>query len=254
METTRRLIRNVLGYDSRIYRSGATLLNMASVVRKEGISTWRALKSDRPSSVRFRNLQYPILVRPETMDADIIISNIVREEYGQFEPSSEPLWMIDAGAYIGDTASFFLSRFPKLRVVALEPSPPSYEAATSNLRPYMERVTLLRKGLWGSNKTLNLRGTWAGATIEEIGEQIECVTIPSIIEEFDIPRVNILKMDVEGAETDVFSASDLNWLKKVDLLLVEIHNEEAMTVVSSALKRAGFSMKQFRSVWYCSPC
>ena len=75
-----------------------------------------------PMQIKFTNLDHPITVRPGTDDATTVISTVVREEYGQLQLTGDPLVMIDAGAYIGDTSAYFLSRFKGLRIFALEPS------------------------------------------------------------------------------------------------------------------------------------
>ena len=64
-----------------------------------------------------------------------IVNNIVREEYGKFAPPSAPLRMIDAGAYIGDSSAYFASKYPDLKIVALEPHPANYAMAKRNSSP-----------------------------------------------------------------------------------------------------------------------
>lgn len=261
MEIVRHLIRGLIGSNSGFYKVGATLLDFISVTQKEGIRTWFALKqleagssgSFSPMLVTLRKLQYPIFIRPGTADVEIIINNVIREEYGQFQPAGNPEWMIDAGAYTGDTAAYFLSRFPKLKVIALEPNPPNYEMASQNLKPYGDRAVLMKKGLWADDQNLLFDGASTGAAIQDKGFEIECISLPTILEQFSIARINILKMDIEGAEKAIFSSNPEAWLARVDLLIIEIHGPEITDLISRALQRSNFSMKQFRSVWYCRP-
>ncbi len=242
-----------------MYKVGATFLDFISVTQKEGIRTWFTLKqleagssgSFSPVLVTMRKLQYPIFIRPGTADVETIINNVIREEYGHFQPAGDPEWMIDAGAYIGDTAAYFLSRFPKLKVIALEPNPPTYEMASQNLKPYGERTVLMKKGLWASDQNLLFDGASTVASIQDKGFEIECISLPTILERFSIPRLNILKIDIEGAEKEIFSSNPEAWLNRVDLLIIEIHGSEITNLISHALQRNNFSMKQFRSVWYC---
>ena len=199
----------------------------------------------------FKNLRHPILIRPGTQDADTVINNIVREEYGQFTPPRDPLWMIDAGAYIGDTTAYFLCRFDKLRVIALEPNPESFPTAVANLAPYGERAILLPKGLWSRDERLSLGGGGTGACLTGEEGSIDCVSVPTILEQYQIPRLDVLKMDIEGAEEAIFAAEPEGWLARVDLILIEIHNEPAQRLITSVLKQNGFSMQRYRSIWYC---
>jgi predicted O-methyltransferase YrrM len=99
-----------------------------------------------------------IFIRPGTPDVSTIINNVIREEYGHFSYAGDPQWMVDAGAYIGDTAAYFLSRFPRFRVIALEPNPPAFAMASQNLKPYGERVILMKKGLWVDDQNVLFGG------------------------------------------------------------------------------------------------
>jgi len=261
MESIRRTIRDLIGAKSLLYQSGANVLDFFSIVFKEGLGTWinlMQLKNYHTISqslvpVSLHNIKYPIFIRPGSIDVKTIIDTVIREEYGQFQPASEPKIMIDAGAYIGDTSAYFLSRFPYLKVFALEPHTNNYEIARKNLSPYCERVVLLNKGLWVKDQKLYFGGDFSKASIRDTGYEIDCISLPTILEQFSIPRKNILKMDIEGAEEAIFSTNPEKWLDRIDLLIIEIHGKRINEVVTNALKNNHFSMKNFRSIYYCSP-
>jgi len=259
VETIRRVIRNILGYDSGLYRAGATALDFLSTASKEGIKTWRILddlknnmrNGEPPQSVILKNLNYPILIRPGTLDAATIINIVMREEYGHFSFIKEPEWMIDAGAYIGDTTAYFLSRYPRLKVIALEPNPDSFEMAKRNLQQYGERAILLKKGLFSCDQVQCFSGRETGASISSSGFEIECTTISSLLEYYSIPYVDILKMDIEGAEGSIFSYNPEAWLNHIGVLIVEIHGSQNQALISRVLSKNRFSMKRYRSIFYC---
>lgn len=259
MEVIRRAIRGILRADSGLYKGGATVLNFLSTMRTDGYRTWCTLKElgegsqcdSLPRSVSLYNLTYPILVRPGTQDAGTIMNNVIREEYGHVTPPTPPKWMIDAGAYIGDTSAYFLSRFPNLKVVALEPNPSSHHMAKRNLKPYGERAILLQSGLSSTDGVAFLSGDGTCASIAKAGLEIDCTTILSLLERYAIPRVDILKMDIEGAEEAIFSSKPEAWLSRIDLLIIEIHGPHIRSLISRVLIDNGFSMNRYRSIWYC---
>lgn len=259
MDLIRRLGRRCLGVDSFVYRGSSAILDHLWVVGREGLGTWRTLRrlannrhvGASPLAVAFHNLLFPIFLRPGTADAGTVVNNIVREEYGHITFARNAAWMIDAGAYIGDTAAYFLSRFPSLRVVALEPSASSREIASENLKPYGDRVILLGKALLSSEGSVHFRGEGTGASIGDSGSVVECVSLPWLMEKYLIPHVDILKMDIEGAEGAIFKDRPEEWLKKTDVLIIEIHSVELLSQISDVLEANGFSMTQHRSVWYC---
>jgi FkbM family methyltransferase len=258
METLRQTVRGILRSDSHVYKGAATFIDFLSTITKDGYKTWRILKelgegnqNDPPRPVIFRNLTYPILIRPGTQDAHTIINNVIREEYGKVMPTKPPKWMIDAGAYTGDTTAYFLSRFPDLKIIALEPNPPSHRMAKLNLEPYGERAILLQKGLYVTDGVTFFSGDSTGASIGTSGFEIDCTTILSLIEQYSIPHIDILKMDIEGAEEAIFSSNPETWLNRVDILIIEIHGSHIIPMITRVLTDNGFSMKQYRSIWYC---
>ncbi|MGJ0513392.1 FkbM family methyltransferase [Methylocystis sp.] len=259
MERLRRALRGVLGYNSPIYRAASHFTNFANVVGAEGPAAWRILRKLASScgpgdavALKLRKLDHPILLRPGTEDASTIIHTVVREEYGNLKPAREPEVMIDAGAYIGDTSAYFLSRFKNLRIVAVEPSRESYEAARANLTAYGDRVILLNKGLAARAGRLKFAGNTTGASLGEDGEEIDCTSVLELMATFGLARVDILKMDIEGAETGIFRTDVEQWLPRVENVLIELHGPEAEQVVLGTLRAAGFVIRQHRSVHYCS--
>lgn len=259
METIRRMVRRIVKPCSRPYQAGAALIDLAAITYKEDIRTWFALRHARsqapeaspPILLPLRSLMHPILIRPGTEDAATVISNVIREEYGQFQPVGKPQWMIDAGAYIGDTSAYFLSRFQELRVVALEPNPVSYNMVRENMKSYGDRAIVLDEALWCRDERCHFGGDTTVASIRGDGFDVNGVSIETLLDRFSIPYVDILKMDIEGAEQAVFSADARSWLDRVGLIIIEIHGSRILSEISAILSEKGFSMRQFRSVWYC---
>jgi hypothetical protein len=54
------------------------------------------------------------------------------------------------------------------------------------------------------------------------------VTIASLVEQLNVPQVDFVKMDIEGAEKEVLGAAGA-WIGKVRCLKVEVHPEKAST-------------------------
>ena len=75
---------------------------------------------------------------------------------------------------------------------------------------------------------------------------------PALLIQLNKYSVDILKMDIEGAERDVLRSGDSNWLSNVRLLLLETHGQEIEHEVMPILKSNGFMCCRFRNVWYCN--
>jgi FkbM family methyltransferase len=51
------------------------------------------------------------------------------------------------------------------------------------------------------------------------------VSIPELMSTYQIDRVGLLKVDIEGGEFAVFADSNLRWLEQVDQLALELHRD-----------------------------
>ncbi len=57
-------------------------------------------------------------------------------------------------------------------------------------------------------------------------------------------RCDLLTLDIEGGEAELFSRNTEQWLHRVDAILVEIHGETADRAVRSACSEPQFSSRQ----------
>jgi FkbM family methyltransferase len=153
----------------------------------------------------------------------------------EFELSREPKTIIDAGANIGMTSIFFALKYPSAQIVAIEPEKRNFELLCENLRPY-ERVSPMRAAIWSESEDVNIvdpgLGDWGFQTrpgnndrATQSTEKVRGLTIDAVMDEFGFERVDILKMDIEGAEKEVFENAGA-WLDKVGVLIVELHDGE----------------------------
>ena len=70
-------------------------------------------------------------------------------------------------------------------------------------------------------------GNW-GFMIEETNKStpnsIKAFTINSIMEQFSLNHIDILKIDIEGSEKELFQEGYESWLSKTKVLIVELHD------------------------------
>lgn len=98
-------------------------------------------------------------------------------------------------------------------------------------------VTAIKAAIWGSDdkRTIQNRNTghW-GYTISETenqvestGQEIDCLTINSLMKKHEKEFIDILKMDIEGGEKDVLEKSS-EWIDAVNVITVELHDRICM--------------------------
>lgn len=93
-----------------------------------------------------------------------------------------------------------------------------------NFHRFGKRCRLYRAAIWSRAGTLRLDGSgrlggeWAIRTIETelSGAPIVCtITMEEILEQLEIPEIDLLKIDIEGAEAELFSKGYDKWLSRV---------------------------------------
>jgi FkbM family methyltransferase len=181
-----------------------------------------------------RGLTGQLRLRTHSSDIHTFKQVIARREYDIPELSNVRT-IIDAGANIGLASIYFTERFPNAQIIALEPEESNFDLLSRNLagRP---NVTCLKKALWHESGTVTVfdpgDGQWgfrtaAGAAPEgqsgRVIGRVECVTVPEIMRQFGLERVDLLKIDVEGSEREVFLDS-AGWIDRVDAIAIELHD------------------------------
>lgn len=151
---------------------------------------------------------------------------------GEFKLPIElnPKLIVDAGAYIGLSALYYTNKYPNAKIIAIEPEDTNFEMLTRNTssNPNIERVNA---GVWSSVTNLRISNKssekWA-FTVEEVPEgepfDIRAVTIDSILKNSGFDKIDILKIDIEGSEKELFTRNFENWLPKVNVLVLELHD------------------------------
>lgn len=257
-ECIRRHVRGRLGYRSLIYQTASRVHTALITILREGFRTYQQIRRLRvgkgdAEKVYFRSLEHPLFLRPGTDDIDAVLNNIVRREYGQFDIDVIPKVIVDAGAYIGDTAAYFLSRFPTAKVYAVEPNPDSIAMAQRNLAPYGDRVSLIPAALYDKTTRVFVNGIATGAHIGNVGFDVETITLPALLKEIPEGFIDILKLDIEGAEAQLFGAYFDDWLPKVGMIIMETHGPEIEQRVLRTLLENGWTCELYRNLWYCRP-
>ncbi len=240
-----------------MYRLGSSQYDALRTISSQGKDFYRALTAKRTEvgelrAVALRNYEHPFHFRPDTSDAHLVIQTLVRQEYGNLPRGLKAGFIIDAGANIGDSAVYFLNRFRGCRLVALEPHPVFSSIAKRNLACY-PNATLIQKGLWSHEIRLGLSDQATGSSFcGDISPsfEVECVDIAGLLRRYAQSRIDILKLDIEGAEWEVISRDSETWLAVTRLIVVELHSPRIERDCKQYLSRMGFSWWRHRSVHY----
>ncbi len=229
------------------YRRLARLYAYALAWREGPALLWAMAFGTGERTHRFRTLAEPFTFRLTSEDNNVVFGNIIKGEVLAGPLPTDPRFIVDAGGYIGDSAAVFLSRYPRAHCVVLEPGK-AHAWAERNLARYGDRATLHQAALMGSAGFCRVHEADTGteAHVDDAGS-VKAVTLPEIIAASPHGRIDILKIDIEGAELDLFRTAQA-WLAFVDCITIELHGDRAKVEIPDTLRAAGFSLSQHGSL------
>ncbi|WP_099464658.1 FkbM family methyltransferase [Parabacteroides provencensis] len=139
-----------------------------------------------------------------------------------------PEYIIDGGANIGLATCYFKEKWPMSKIVAIEPEDSNFELLKLNTANFKD-VNLLKAAVWNKSCFLSFNSVHANFDSFSVKESNTCtsisaITIAEILSRYNYPRIDLLKMDIEGAEKKVFDETAHQWLPLVNTLVIELHD------------------------------
>jgi FkbM family methyltransferase len=228
--------------DRRVRRKEADSVIGSAAARQLRRSAWLP---QTVASVRLPGYEFPVHFRPRTSDPDVIEQVFVRQEYACVAGLAEVRTILDCGANIGCTAFYLLHAYPDAEVVVVEPDEANLRICRLNLAPFGERVRFLQAGVWPRAEPLRVeRGKFRDGRAWSYqvrpcrsGQRPDMTGIPLRDLVSMLPSgVDLLKIDIEGAERGVFEALESDALERVRNIAIELHDEACERAFDRALE------------------
>ncbi len=135
--------------------------------------------------------------------------------------------VLDAGLFDSTVLRrFALAVGPQGHVYGFEPEPANFASVQHSVRKYGDpgNITLINKGLFSrrGNMHISAQGP-SGTLLSEAccdASPCEVVDVDSFVEEYSLPRVDLIKMDIEGAELAALGGAEntiLRWKPKLHI-------------------------------------
>jgi FkbM family methyltransferase len=167
--------------------------------------------------------------------------------------------IIDAGANVGYTTILFDGIFQDSTIVCIEPSDSNFRILSDNVSFCRNTIKLYKNALSGKSgisfqleKNFRDGLDWAHSTSQHKDGDIKGKTIPEIMIEQGFEQIDLLKIDIEGAERFIFEqGADMSFLSKTRLLVIEIHDEfNCRDAIHQILIESGFLLLKFGEMTY----
>ena len=225
------------------------LIRFNAIQKGETTDSYFAYYRDWNISVRLRK-------RPSS-DMEVFWQLFLLEEYKPVVEAyrrhfGDPLQLnvIDAGANIG-LMSVYLSLFFKGgKYICVEPDDANFQSLEANLQANgLGDAITVRAGIWSKNTSLKIvndfrdKKDWS-IRVEETSaaDGLPAYTVQELMRRYDMPIVDILKIDIEGSEKEIFgSVADQSFLAATKCIAIEIHDEfDCRDRIYDVLRQYGF--------------
>jgi FkbM family methyltransferase len=226
------------------HRSFAELLQRAReyerVFGRRGL--WLALRTkftyaQRLERASLAGTRHSVHIRLNSSDLSTFAKIFLDREY-DIPLAKEPAVIIDAGANVGYASVFFALKYPSARIIAIEPETANFAVLRQNTAAF-PNISPIKAALWPTSGYVNLLnpgfGSWGFEAADPNEpqpnlpalEKVRAITIHDILDEFALSSIDILKVDIEGGEKDLFAGSP-EWLERVGVVMIELHDQRQM--------------------------
>lgn len=174
--------------------------------------------------------QTTFYLRSKTTDKYTFKQVFLDDQYNVSLPFT-PTRIIDAGANIGLAAVYFSHRYPGSKIVAVEPSRDNFQALLKNITGH-PNIKANCMGLWNKDvylSIMNPTGPSSSFMVTETNpdnpDAIPAESVETIMRGEQWDTIDLLKIDIEGSEKEVFEQNYEYWLPKTKAIYLELHDQ-----------------------------
>jgi FkbM family methyltransferase len=137
--------------------------------------------------------------------------------------------------------------------VAIEADPGACDVCRLNLAPFGPRAELIHGAIWPNAEELVVERGQGGDRAEwefsvrprRAGESpdVDAVLLADLVERSPEGRIDLLKIDIEGAEEQLFAADCAPWLSRTQTIVIEVHGPACREAFYRAVERYRFRVE-----------
>ncbi len=174
----------------------------------------------------------------------------LKQVYRRALPLVSGATVVDLGANIGMTSLWLATQARDVRVIAVEPEESNVDLLRRNVAD--DRVEVVRAAVAATSGSVSLLvgspsghrvegdTSTAGADVAGAVQLVDAIDPDELVNRYGLERVHVLKVDIEGAEDEVFRTS-WSLIDRAELVLMEVHSGHARTAIRDEFKRQGLT-------------
>ncbi len=193
-----------------------------------GLKLQLQLLTGNTNSIKLPNYKHAFSLRKNTSDKSTFEQVFLNNEY-HLDFIKNPKVIIDGGANIGLFTIKMKKDFEDAKIICIEPDTDNFETLQHNLKNY-DSIFFENAGLWNKDTMLKVYdkyncGKWGMVVEEDIANgNIHALSIESLMDKYQLTHIDILKIDIETSEKQLFSDNYSKWLPKVKTIIIELHD------------------------------
>jgi len=217
-------------------------------------------KSHRISSLAWNNKK--IYYRTSSSDMMLIYEILLKSKYKReyyFPEGLKPKVIFDIGGNIGITSIYLASLFPEALIYSFEPLKENFEILTKNTSQF-NNIEVFNFGLGVKNGSFKLYlsddiENYGGVSfysdvegnMKESYSECEVKNVNDVIKEIGVTSVDLIKIDTEGAEYDILTNINDEFLNKTSWITGELHGNRDFELLNY-LNNLGFSISLNKNI------
>ena len=221
--------------------------------KKLSRSKSRAIPTDKinsffPLNIRYKTISQTIFLRTYRGDIDMFYEIFHVGIYALPAAVKDVRLIIDLGANIGLSAIYFTAIFPEARIICVEPGEDNYRMLVKNLDIQIktQQIETVKAAVSLTNGRVSFEDGkmhYNGKVIDGILNNTDAISLPTLLDNYKIDKVGLMKIDIEGSEKEILSGH-LHWLKAVESIVIEMHSDLITDSCLAALNQNNFRTSQ----------
>lgn len=223
------------------------------------LETSRLFGGQGPHPLRLRykreSDKHPVWFRNKTTDYATLVSCFEKGYHRPVQALSANPVILDLGSNVGYTIIDFKYHYPDARVYGVEMDEKNFNLCKKNLAGLSD-VEVIHAAVWYEDAQVEYDAD-AAADAFTIGQTSEsnkkntvpAFCLPTLLALWGLDHVDYIKLDIEGAEKQLFELGDSGWLERIGQISIELHDTYSPEKMADVLKKYGMKSEPSKLHW-----